>query len=273
MRTLRTVRFRRCGARVCSCQATAVASGAARRGLAVVSRPARAGTIAICIGRNAIETQRNETKRNETKRNRKRNETKRNEDKPRRDETKRDETKQNGTERNGTERHGTERHGTEDWYMCSRGNKFRNENISSFPLVVPHRTNVVIRTGRTGGSHSCPNDSQLPKHAASAPSRAAFQACSPAPTQRVFASRPFPVASARIPSRKRECQASRYSAASSAHSRRNANFGHSAFQDARRVAAALRCRPPLLARRGARSRGSGRQRERGQWQFPGAETQ
>ncbi len=118
--------------------------------------------------------------------------------------------------------------------MSSRGSKLRNKNISAYPRDVPLCINVVIRTGSTGDSPSCPSDSQLPKHAASAPSRAAFHACSPAQTQRNFASRPFPVASARIPSRKRECQASRYSAASSKHSRRSANFTHSAFQGAPR---------------------------------------
>ncbi len=42
---------------------------------------------------------------------------------------------------------------------------------------------------------------------------------------------------------------------------------------AARVVVVLRWRPLLLARRGARSRGLGRQREQGQWQFRGAETQ
>ncbi len=122
--------------------------------------------------------------------------------------------------------------------MSSRGSKLRNKSVSAFPLDAPLRTNVVIRTGNTGASPSCPSDSQLPKRAASAPSRAAFHACSPAQTQRFFASRPFSVATARIPSRKRECQASSCSAVPRPHipTRRSANFPHSAFQGALRAA-------------------------------------
>ena len=55
IRTLRTARFRRRRARFCSSGATAVALGASRRVLVWARRPARAGTMAICVGRNVCD--------------------------------------------------------------------------------------------------------------------------------------------------------------------------------------------------------------------------